>query len=159
MDRNDELRGVLQKLLDWEDAHAGFDSAVEGVPPEVRVRSQRDYLIRSGNSWSICESASATSLISASIPITRSGNSKITGQALSRRPRRTRGIRAFPVFAPIASVLSSLPQIAASISLLRSLMAAGRLTCASCYSLPIIMLITLGNSLRLGDSLALGSRK
>ncbi|HKZ02817.1 MAG TPA: DinB family protein [Pyrinomonadaceae bacterium] len=36
MDQNSELRGMLQKLLDWEDAHVSFDSAVEGVPPEVR---------------------------------------------------------------------------------------------------------------------------
>lgn len=36
MDRNNELRGLLQKLLDWEDAHVSFDSAVEEVPPEVR---------------------------------------------------------------------------------------------------------------------------
>ncbi len=36
MDQNNELRELLQKLLDWEDAHASFDSAVNGVPPEVR---------------------------------------------------------------------------------------------------------------------------
>lgn len=36
MDQNDELRAHLLKLLDWEDAHASFDSAVEGVPHEVR---------------------------------------------------------------------------------------------------------------------------
>ncbi len=36
MDQNDQLRKQLVKILDWEDAHAGFDVAVEGVPPEVR---------------------------------------------------------------------------------------------------------------------------
>ena len=36
MDQDSELRGLLQELLDWEDAHVSFDSAVEGVPPEVR---------------------------------------------------------------------------------------------------------------------------
>ena len=36
MDQNDELRAHLVKLLDWEDAHASFDSAVEGVPHEGR---------------------------------------------------------------------------------------------------------------------------
>ncbi len=36
MGHEDELRGVLAKLLDWEDAHAGFDSAIEGLPPEGR---------------------------------------------------------------------------------------------------------------------------
>jgi hypothetical protein len=30
------LRAQLQKLLDWEDAHAGFDSAIEGIPPDKR---------------------------------------------------------------------------------------------------------------------------
>jgi uncharacterized damage-inducible protein DinB len=36
MDQNDQLRQQLVKMLDWEDAHAGFDAAVEGVPPEMR---------------------------------------------------------------------------------------------------------------------------
>jgi uncharacterized damage-inducible protein DinB len=36
MDHNDELRAQLAKSLDWEDAHAGFDAAVEGIPPEIR---------------------------------------------------------------------------------------------------------------------------
>jgi hypothetical protein len=30
------LRAQLAKLLDWEDAHASFDAAVEGVPPKLR---------------------------------------------------------------------------------------------------------------------------
>ena len=30
------LREHLRRLLDWEDAHAGFDTAVEGVPPDLR---------------------------------------------------------------------------------------------------------------------------
>lgn len=36
MNENKELRNHLEKLLDWEDAHAGFDSAVEGIPPKLR---------------------------------------------------------------------------------------------------------------------------
>lgn len=36
MDENDELRKHLVKSLDWQDTHAGFDAAVEGVPPEIR---------------------------------------------------------------------------------------------------------------------------
>lgn len=33
-DGNDKpLRAQLKKILDWEDAHAGFDAAVEGVGP------------------------------------------------------------------------------------------------------------------------------
>lgn len=32
------LRAHLRKLLDWRDAHAGFDAAVDGVPPEFRGR-------------------------------------------------------------------------------------------------------------------------
>jgi len=36
MDREKPLRTHLRKLLDWEDAHAGFDAAVEGVPLKSR---------------------------------------------------------------------------------------------------------------------------
>ncbi len=32
------LRDLLARLLSWEDAHASFDSAVEGVPEELRAR-------------------------------------------------------------------------------------------------------------------------
>jgi hypothetical protein len=30
------LRKQIARTLDWEDAHAGFDAAVEGLPPELR---------------------------------------------------------------------------------------------------------------------------
>lgn len=36
MDRDESLRKHLRKLLDWEDAHVSFDTAVEGIPPAVR---------------------------------------------------------------------------------------------------------------------------
>ena len=29
------LREQLRKVLDWEDAHVGFDTAVEGIPAEL----------------------------------------------------------------------------------------------------------------------------
>jgi hypothetical protein len=32
------LRAQLARALEWEDAHAGFDRAVEGVPAELRGR-------------------------------------------------------------------------------------------------------------------------
>jgi hypothetical protein len=32
------LRDQLRRLLEWEDAHAGFDAAVAGLPPELRGR-------------------------------------------------------------------------------------------------------------------------
>ena len=32
MDRDQILRTQLRKLLDWEDAHVNFDSALEGIP-------------------------------------------------------------------------------------------------------------------------------
>jgi uncharacterized damage-inducible protein DinB len=32
----DALRDHLVRLLDWEDAHAGFDKAVEGIPVDKR---------------------------------------------------------------------------------------------------------------------------
>ncbi len=36
------LRGLLCKLLDWEDAHVGFDTAVAGIPAKLRgVRPAR----------------------------------------------------------------------------------------------------------------------
>jgi uncharacterized damage-inducible protein DinB len=33
---NDAVRDHLARLLDWEDAHVGFDKAVSGIPPEAR---------------------------------------------------------------------------------------------------------------------------
>lgn len=36
MDREESLRTHLFKLLDWEDAHANFDIAVENISPELR---------------------------------------------------------------------------------------------------------------------------
>jgi hypothetical protein len=30
------LRDHLVRLLDWEDAHVGFDKAIDGIPPELR---------------------------------------------------------------------------------------------------------------------------
>jgi DinB superfamily len=36
MDQNDALRTHLARLLDWQDAHAGFDAIVEGIPPDRR---------------------------------------------------------------------------------------------------------------------------
>ena len=32
------VRDLLQRMLSWEDAHAGFDAAVDGIPPELRGR-------------------------------------------------------------------------------------------------------------------------
>jgi uncharacterized damage-inducible protein DinB len=36
VDKDAALRAHLRELLDWEDAHAGFDAAVEGLRPEAR---------------------------------------------------------------------------------------------------------------------------
>jgi hypothetical protein len=36
VDRDAALRQHLGKILDWEDAHASFDSAVKGIPPRLR---------------------------------------------------------------------------------------------------------------------------
>jgi DinB superfamily len=36
MTRNDPLRELLARLLDWEDAHIGFDAAVANVPAALR---------------------------------------------------------------------------------------------------------------------------
>jgi uncharacterized damage-inducible protein DinB len=35
-DRDQSLRAHLGKLLGWEDAHVGFDAAVEGIPAALR---------------------------------------------------------------------------------------------------------------------------
>lgn len=35
-DPNDSIREQLVRLLDWEDAHVGFDKAVAGIPAEAR---------------------------------------------------------------------------------------------------------------------------
>lgn len=32
----DPLRAHVRQLLDWEDAHAGFDAVIDGIPPEHR---------------------------------------------------------------------------------------------------------------------------
>jgi hypothetical protein len=36
MNQMNELRQQLVRLLDWEDAHVGFDKAVDGLPPDLR---------------------------------------------------------------------------------------------------------------------------
>jgi hypothetical protein len=33
---NTSLRDHLARVLDWEDAHVGFDNAVDGIPPDKR---------------------------------------------------------------------------------------------------------------------------
>jgi uncharacterized damage-inducible protein DinB len=38
MTMDDVLRDHLARVLDWRDAHAGFDAAVEGLAPELRGR-------------------------------------------------------------------------------------------------------------------------
>jgi DinB superfamily len=36
MDRDESLRTHVSKLLNWEDAHVNFDTAVEGITPALR---------------------------------------------------------------------------------------------------------------------------
>src|SRR5687767_11272035 len=36
MEKDDAMRKHLYRLLDWEDAHAGFDKAIQGLPSELR---------------------------------------------------------------------------------------------------------------------------
>jgi hypothetical protein len=36
MEQLEELRDQLARLLDWEDAHVGFDAVIDGIPPELR---------------------------------------------------------------------------------------------------------------------------
>ena len=37
MERLDDLRKLLTGLLDWEDAHVGFDSVIDGIPTGLRA--------------------------------------------------------------------------------------------------------------------------
>ena len=41
MENLEALRDQLTRLLDWEDAHAGFDAVIEGIPPELRGAQPR----------------------------------------------------------------------------------------------------------------------
>jgi DinB family protein len=34
-----ELRATIARLLDWQDAHAGFEKVVAGLPPDLRGRA------------------------------------------------------------------------------------------------------------------------
>jgi len=36
MNRDESLRTHLRKLLDWEDAHIGFEEALKDIPPNLR---------------------------------------------------------------------------------------------------------------------------
>ena len=36
MEKLEDLRSLLARLLDWEDAHVGFDAVIDGIPPELR---------------------------------------------------------------------------------------------------------------------------
>jgi len=36
MEKLEELRGLLARLLDWEDAHVGFDAVIGEIPAELR---------------------------------------------------------------------------------------------------------------------------
>ena len=38
MDRDRSLREQLKKILEWEDAHASVDHAIDGIPPALRGR-------------------------------------------------------------------------------------------------------------------------
>src|SRR5262245_1326347 len=38
------LRAQLQKFLDWQDAHVGFDAAVKGIPPRCRGTAPKGFV-------------------------------------------------------------------------------------------------------------------
>ena len=98
MDANQSLREHLIKLLNWKDAHCGFDKAVDGLSPEKRGVTPTDCLTRRGNSWSTSASRSGTFSISAATRITprksgrrllaqRSGAAERCGLGFERRRR------------------------------------------------------------------------
>jgi hypothetical protein len=41
LEKLEELRDQLARLLDWEDAHVGFDAVIDGVPPNLRGAQPR----------------------------------------------------------------------------------------------------------------------
>ena len=41
MSSHDEWRSIIASALDWDQAHAKFDSAVEGLAPELRAQEER----------------------------------------------------------------------------------------------------------------------
>ncbi len=41
--RADALRVQLARLLEWQEAHVGFDAAVAALPPELRGRRPENY--------------------------------------------------------------------------------------------------------------------
>jgi hypothetical protein len=38
---DDALRAHVLRILDWQDAHVGFDAVIEGIPPELRGTQTR----------------------------------------------------------------------------------------------------------------------
>ena len=42
-EKTDELREHLVRVLDWEEAHAGFDKAVQGIPADMRGAVARGF--------------------------------------------------------------------------------------------------------------------
>src|SRR6266496_700119 len=36
MEKLEDLRNLLARLLEWEDAHVGFEAVIDGIPPELR---------------------------------------------------------------------------------------------------------------------------
>lgn len=39
MPKPDQIRALIAALLDWEDAHAGFDKIVAGLPPDLQGKT------------------------------------------------------------------------------------------------------------------------
>ena len=84
------LRKQIARTLDWEDAHAGFDAAVEGLAPELRGKTPPGCLTRPGSWSSTSASRRRTSSSSANQPATRRRSGRrITGRRARRlqRPR------------------------------------------------------------------------
>ena len=50
--REEALRAHLGRLLDWEDAHAGFDHAVKGFPPKLRGARPKGW---AHSAWQLLE--------------------------------------------------------------------------------------------------------
>ena len=53
---SDPLRLLLARVLDWEEAHVGFDKAIDGLPPDQRGALAPGIAYPSGSWLSTCAS-------------------------------------------------------------------------------------------------------
>ena len=152
-------RDQLARLLAWEDAHVGFDTASAGIPRGARAKQPSglpysswqllEHLdVRNETSWSFTETRTIKSFI----------GPMITGLHLRLPPRRQRGTKASTSFGRTGRRFSNWPRIRGWTSPLGFLMAMGRRACENWSWRPITRRITLGSWSWFVDFQVFGSR-